>query len=325
MTRLPLRPLAFVLLWSTGYVAGPLALRDAEPFTLLALRLGAAAVALAGLALVSHAAWPRSPRALGHLAVAGLLVQVLQFGGLYAAIKLGLPAGVAAVILGLMPILTAFAAGLLLGELLTLMQWCGLVAGFGGVVLVVGSGLARGAITHVTTAGVGLAVLALGGVAAGSVYQKRFCSTIDARTGAAVQSGIAALVMLALARGTETMHVVATPSFWLALVWLVVANSIVATLLLFTMIRDGEVNRVATTFYLIPPVAAVLTALVLHERFTALAVVGFVLAAAGVALATRAARPAQSSSAIARSGVASWSAVHWRGALSGRQRTGRVP
>jgi drug/metabolite transporter (DMT)-like permease len=282
-----LRPFVFVLLWSTGYVAGPLALRDTGPFTLLALRFGLAAVGLVVLAVAGRAVWPRDPRALGHLAVAGLLSQAVQFAALYDAITVGVPAAVIAVIVGMMPIATAIAGRYLLGEVLAPLQWVGFGVGFAGVVLVVGSGLAQTAVMHLTPLGVALALVGLAGITAGTVYQKRFCAALDVRSGAAVQTGVAALVMLVLARGVEPMHVVASSSFVAALAWLVVVNSIVTMLLLFLMIRDGEVNRVATTFYLIPPVSAVMTALVLHDRFTPLALAGFVLAAVGVALATR--------------------------------------
>jgi drug/metabolite transporter (DMT)-like permease len=279
------RPVAFVLLWSTGYIAAPIALRDAQPFTLLFLRFVLAALGLGAIALVLRAPWPRQPREIAHIMAAGLLSQATQFGGLYAGMKAGVPGAIAALIAGTMPILTALGATSFLGERLVLGQWLGLLLGFGGVALVVEPQLGG---THpALRAGFGFVLVGLGGLTAGTLYQKRFCAHMDARTGGFLQLLVGAAVMFVLARSTETMHVTLTPSFAGALAYIVIANSIVAAILLLGMIRDGEVNRVASLFYLIPPVSALMAALALHERFAPLAVLGFAVAAVGVALATR--------------------------------------
>ncbi len=279
------RPGAFVALWSTGYVAGPIALRYAPPFTMLCLRFAFAAMVLAAIALAARAPWPRSPRTVGHIVVAGLLTQALQFGGAYAGMKAGVPGAVAALIAGLMPIVTAILAFVTLAERLTRLQWTGLFLGFGGVALVVASDAhakVGGSLPAVGAVAFGTLVLS-----AGTVYQKRFCAHMDPRSGGAIQLAASTLLMFVAARTTETMHIDLTPAFGLSLGWLVVANSVGGMLLLLRLIRDGAASRVASLFYLIPPVSAVMTALALGERYTPLVIVGFAAAALGVALTTR--------------------------------------
>src|SRR6218665_557017 len=103
-------PLLFIVLWSSGYVAGKLGLPHAGPFTLLTLRFGLAALVLLAIALATGAPWPRRRAEWAHLAVVGLLMQVLHFSGIYYALRMGLSAGVAGLLIGMMPLATALGA-----------------------------------------------------------------------------------------------------------------------------------------------------------------------------------------------------------------------
>ncbi|MET0982975.1 MAG: DMT family transporter, partial [Telluria sp.] len=242
-------PLLFIAMWSSGYVVGKLAVPYAGPFTLLTLRFGVAALLLLALALAARAPWPGSARQLGHLVVVGLLIQALQFSGLYTALKLGVSAGEAALIVGTMPVLTALGAGFFLGEKTDARQWLGMAAGVLGVALVVWHKLGPG------SAGAGAylaAVVALLGITLGTLYQKKFCAGMDLRTGGCIQLAVATLVALPLALHVEGFAVRWTPTFVFASGWLSIVNSIGATSLLFILMRKGEAGKVASLFYLIP-------------------------------------------------------------------------
>ncbi|WP_273488409.1 DMT family transporter [Roseateles chitosanitabidus] len=279
-------PLLFILLWSTGYVAGKLALPHAGPFTLLALRFGLAALVLIVVSLVTRAPWPRTAREWIHLAVVGLLMQVLHFSGVYWAIQQGLPAGIAALLIGMMPLATALGAHLWLAERLSTRQWLGLLGGAAGVGLVVaGRPVIAGGEGAWAAYGAGL--LGLGGLVAGTLYQKRFCAGMDLRTGSGVQMSVSALAVLALALWREP----AAPDWSLELIgstlWLALVNSIGAFSLMFVMIRRGQAGAVARLFFLIPGVSALMGAALLGERLGAMAVLGFVVSAVAVGLASR--------------------------------------
>src|SRR6201993_1060659 len=132
-----LTPLLFAVLWSTGFIGAKLGLPDCEPLTLLSLRYGAVLVLMGAIALATRAPWPATPAQWLHIGVSGLLIHAVYLGGVFTAIRLGLPAGVTALVVGLQPVLTALGAGLFLRERVRPTQWAGLGLGLGGVVLVV--------------------------------------------------------------------------------------------------------------------------------------------------------------------------------------------
>lgn len=116
---------AFVFIWASGYVVARYGLPYAEPLTFLTLRYALVIVMMLVLAVVARAPWPESPRQAGHIAVAGVLMHAGYLGGVWCAINLGMPAGVAAIIVNTQPILTAV-AGRLVGERVRAVQWVGL-------------------------------------------------------------------------------------------------------------------------------------------------------------------------------------------------------
>jgi drug/metabolite transporter (DMT)-like permease len=216
--------------------------------------------------------------------VVGLLIQFTYLGGVFVAIAHGVSAGVAALIVGLQPVLTAALVGVLLGEQVSPRQWLGLVLGFIGVALVVWSKLALDA-GHL--AGIATAVAALFGITLGTLYQKRFGAAIDLRSGTVIQNGAAAAAMLIAASRFETLTVDWRGEFVFALLWLVLVLSVGATILLLYLLRRGAASRVASLFYLVPPVTAFIAYLLFNETLTSAAVAGMLLAMGGVALVNR--------------------------------------
>ncbi|MCP5366469.1 MAG: DMT family transporter [Hyphomicrobiales bacterium] len=277
-------PALFVLLWSTGFIGAKLGLPYAEPFTFLLLRFAIMAVLLTAAALVLRAPWPRTAAAWYHLAVTGLLVQAAYLGGVFAAIHWGVSAGVSALIVGTQPLLTAVAAGPFLGERIRPRQWLGFLVGIAGVALVVWHklDLARGDL-----AGFVSCLVALVGITAGTLYQKRHGGAMDLRTGTAIQFAVSAVPMAALAWTFETMQVRWTGEFVFALGWLVLVLSVGAITLLWLLIRRGAAAKVASLFYLVPPVVAVIAYFLFGETLGPLALAGMALTVVGVALVTR--------------------------------------
>jgi drug/metabolite transporter (DMT)-like permease len=272
----------FIVLWSTGYLAAKLVLPHAGSFTVLVWRFGAAALIFGMMGLVARAPWP-DRRRLAHSAVIGLLTLALQFGGVYAGIKLGASASIAALVIGAMP-LTVCLMSLMLGVRISPLQWFGLALGLSGVLLTIGQSLATAHAGMI--AGIAL-LLGLIGISAGTLYQKQFVSNIDLRISLFVQNLVATLVLLPLAIGLEGLHQDGSVAFWGSLSWLVLVNSIGTYSLLFVLLRRGEATQVAALFYLIPPVTVVMAHFVLHEELTGLELAGFAVAAAGVYLSTR--------------------------------------
>jgi drug/metabolite transporter (DMT)-like permease len=275
-------PVLFVLLWSTGFIGAKFGLPYAPPLKFLLWRFAVVIVLMTGIALAMRATWPRGVQVL-HVAVAGILLQAGYLGGVFAAIGIGMTAGLSALIVSLQPILTAF-AGPLVGERVRGRQWLGFVLGLGGVLMVVWNKLALGVIT---TESLALTVLALLSITAGTLYQKRWCGAQDLRTQSVVQFVAAGLVLLPLSLAFESRPVVWSGEFIFALGWLVVVLSLGAISLLLLLIRRGAATTVSSLMYLVPAVTAVMAWLMFGETLTLLAVAGMAVAVLGVALVVR--------------------------------------
>lgn len=277
-------PALFVLLWATGFIGARYAMPWAEPFAFLAVRFALAALILAGIVLAMGHKWPARKQAM-HAVIAGVLTHGLYLGGVFWSIHKGLPAGISALIAGLQPLVTVLLAAWLLGERVTARQMAGLAVGLVGVVLVLWPKLG------VTGAGINAATLtasliALIAICAGTVWQKRHSGGDSLIAGAAWQYVGASIVMAAASLLTETGEFTITGELIFAMVWLTLVLSIGAIFLLMVMIRQGEISRVASLFYLVPAVTAVIAWFLFGESLTVVQLIGMGIATLGVALAT---------------------------------------
>lgn len=274
-------PAAFVLLWSSGFIAAKIGLGHADTLTFLGLRYGVVTVLMAGVAFAMRAPWPKSWLEVGHIAVAGAFLQALYFGGVWLAMGIGVGAGVTALIVCMQPILTAAVVGPLLGERVSRRQWLGLVLGLAGVALVIARKLSLGL---GTVEGMVWAFVGLLGITFGTIYQKKFCAEMDPRTGSTIQFFVAALLVSPLALIFEEGTIHWTPAFVAALAYMAIFLSLVSMVLLTVMIRRGAVSRMTSMFFLVPPMATVLGYWILDEPVGLTASAGMAVAVVGVAL-----------------------------------------
>lgn len=276
----------FVLIWSTGFIGARYGMPYAEPATFLSIRFAGT------LLLVLPAVWlmrVRMPtrQLVLHLAVAGLLLQGGYLLGVFEAIRHGMAAGVAALIVGLQPVLTAM-LGSVVRECVSLRQWMGLLLGLLGVALVVWERLS---LTGLSSASVSMALGALLAITAGTLYQKRFCPRFDLRTGSVIQFAAALALVVPVALLTETQEIAWTLPLVGALVWSIVALSIGAISLLFLLIRRGAATQVASLMYLTPAVTALMAWVLFGDRISSLMGLGMFVTAIGVASMSRGRSP----------------------------------
>lgn len=276
-------PFLFVFLWSTGFLGAKYGLPHAAPLAFLFVRYLLVISLMGLLALAWRAPWPHDGRQWLHIGVSGLLVHALYLGGVFVAIGQGLPAGVTALVVGLQPLLTATVAGRLLGETVLPRQWLGLALGFVGVALVVAQKLGGGFELDALWP----ALIALLGITAGTLYQKKFAPHFDWRSGAVAQFLPTAIVTGVIVFATDGYRVEWTGEFVFALGWLVLVLSVGAISLLNWLIRHGSAVNVASLFYLTPPTTALLAWLLFGETLGGLALAGMALAVWGVYLARR--------------------------------------
>jgi drug/metabolite transporter (DMT)-like permease len=278
-----LAPVLFVVLWSAGFATVALGLEDSEPLTFLALRYVAVVALLAPLFAVMRPPLPRSGDQWRHLVVTGLLVQALYFALLYGALALDAPAGTAALIVSLQPILVALLAPRFASEHVDARRWAGLALGLAGAVEVIA---ARQGVEAISAGALLCTVAALGAITAGTLYENRFGAEQHPVTANLVQYTVALAVVAPCAALVEDLHVAWTANLVGSLAYLVIANSLVSITLLLTMLRRGEAARVSALFFLVPPLAALIAWVVLGEDLPAAAWPGMLVAAVGVALAT---------------------------------------
>ncbi len=276
-------PLLFVFLWSTGFIGAKYGLPYAEPLSFLLTRYGFVIGLMLVIALVTRAPWPKEARQWLHIGVSGVLVHAFYLGGVFVAIKHGLPAGVTALVVGTQPLLTAVGAGWLLGERVSARQWGGLALGFVGVVLVVSRKFGEAPLGPMLLP----AIVALLGITVGTLYQKRFCAKFDLRTGSVIQFVPTAILTGIVVAAFDGYHVEWTGEFIFALGWLVLVLSIGAISLLNLLIRGGSAVNVASLFYLTPLCTALIAWLVFGEKLTYTAALGMALAVSGVYLVAK--------------------------------------
>ncbi|MEQ8391806.1 MAG: DMT family transporter [Thalassospira sp.] len=275
-------PFVFVFLWSTGFVGAKFGLPYADPFVFLFVRFVIVLIIMVPIVALMGGKWPRTWREAVHIGTTGVLVHGVYLGGVFWAIDTGLPAGLAALIVGLQPVVTASVVGSLLGERVSMRQWGGLVLGLIGVALVLVPKIGDG--VGITAFGIGLAIAALLAMTAGTIYQKRFCTGMDLMGGTVVQYVAASIFVGVIALFKEPLTVEWSMDFILAMAWLVLVLSIGAIMLLMVLIKQGEATRVASMFYLVPPTAAFFAWMLFDEQLGMLGFAGFAIAALGVAL-----------------------------------------
>lgn len=273
-------PMGFVLLWSTGFVVARWSAPHSPPLVFLALRVAIAALVLALWAVLARAPWPQR-KAMWHLTFAGMLVHGCYLAGVWVAISQGMPAGLTALIVNLQPVLTALTAPWWLDERQSARGWLGLFLGFAGVAMVVAH---RVSIDHLALSSIVFSVIALAGITAGSLWQKRFVPQFDLRTGTCIQYVASFLILAPLAWLFEGVWPAWHPDLLGTMLWSVFALSIGAVFLMFMLMRRGEATRVASLFYLVPPVTALMAWALFREPFGLMAAFGMVVTAVGVSL-----------------------------------------
>ena len=278
-------PALFVVLWATGFIGARYAMPWSEPFSFLAVRFALAALILLALALALRAK-PLSRRQAAHAVLVGALVHGVYLGAVFWAIRNGMPAGLSALIIGLQPLITAVMAGFALGERVLPRHWAGLAIGFAGIVIVLAPKIGD-AVGGVTVATLAACVFGVGAISAGTVWQKRCLAGADLVSGTLWQYVGATVVVAAGSLAFETRTFVVTGELVFAMAWLVLVLSIGAIFLLMHMIREGEMAKVSSLFYLVPAVTALIAWVLFGETLTPLQLVGMVVTMAGVAMATR--------------------------------------
>lgn len=278
-------PLLFVWLWSTGFVSARFGLPYIEPFFFLTVRFALAVPAFLLIILVTRAEWLSRDQILTQFVV-GALLHGLYLGGVFYAISRGMPAGISAIIVGIQPILTVAINWVLFKQTISGRQMLGLGLGFAGLLAVIfGSAEING--SDVGRIGLAICLISLVAISISTIVQKRLGAGTPLLTGSFWQY-LGALAVVAPATVLlETQSYIPAWQLFGALGWSVLALSILAILLLMYMIREGEMAKVTSYFYLVPPVAVIQTWWLFGEVLSLVSLIGCLVVVLGVALVVR--------------------------------------
>ncbi len=280
-----LAPGIFVCLWATGFIGARLGMPYSEPGTFLTIRFGIAFLVLVLVAFIMKTQWPGFKMALHSIAI-GSLLHGFYLGAVFWSIDRGMPAGVSAVIVGLQPLLTAVLTGWFLKETITRQHWIGIALGFLGVILVLApkidiadSGINAGTVIA--------SILGMVSVTIGTIYQKQIGSLSDLRSGTALQYLGGVIPVAVLSFTLETREIEWSGEMVFAMAWAILVLSFFAIFLLMWLIREGSVAKLSTLFFLVPGVATVMAYFLFDETMAPIQLIGMLLCAIAVALASR--------------------------------------
>lgn len=278
-------PVVFVLIWSTGFVVARLGMPHAPALTFLAWRFALSIVAIGAWVMLSrHVSWPRDRAQWLHLGLVGILMHGGYLGGVWVAVKAGMSAGLAALIVCLQPVLTAtWLSWRGAGHRVSPRQWAGLALGLGGLTLVVWRRMQGG---EVTVAQLLPAVLALLSITVGTLYQKRHVAPTDVRPANLIQLTAALLVTAPLSM-LESGDMQWGNELVAAMAWSVLGLTLGGSSLLYLLIQRGAATQVTSLLYLVPPCTALLAWIGFGEAITSVMLVGMALCALGVYLVRR--------------------------------------
>ena len=281
-------PIIFVLLWSTGFTGIRYGIPYAPPFTFIAVRMAFASILLALIALAITKRFARDLHTIGKSALVGLTIHGAYLGGCFYGVKEGMPAGITALICSLQPVLVSIFSALFFGEKLSSRKWLGLALGLAGLVMVIAPKLEVSGDQALPTSGVIAVFIALLGGTSGTLLQKKFGSGVEVLSGTSWQYVATGILMTLLALSFEDgQSITWTGSFIFSLVWLIVALSIGAILILYYLLSRSSAASVSSLYYLVPAVTAVEAYFLFGEKIGLVTAIGTLVAIAGVALVVR--------------------------------------
>ena len=281
-------PVIFVLLWSTGFTGIRYGIPYAPPFTFIAVRMAIASVFLALISLAITKRFTYDLPTIGKSALVGITIHGAYLGGCFYGVKQGMPAGITALICSLQPVLVSIFSSIFFREQLTLRTWLGLGLGLVGLIMVIAPKLNGSGGQELPPVGVIAIFIALLGGTSGTLLQKKFGSGVEVLSGTSWQYVATGILMGSFAlifEGGESISWNA--SFIFSLVWLIVALSIGAILILYFLLSRSSASSVSSLYYLVPAVTAVEAYFLFGEKIGLVTAVGTLVTIAGVALVVR--------------------------------------
>jgi drug/metabolite transporter (DMT)-like permease len=281
MTRI--FPFIFVLLWSSAFITTKPIIDNSDPFAALAFRFFFVAIGFYLFSVYSKNSIFINKKNLLESIISGVLFHGLYLGGVFYSISIGMPTGIAALIVTLQPILTNALSGPILGEKVTIKQWLGVLLGFIGAALVLGFDVG----SDIPKLGLIATIIALIAITTSTIWQKKLSNNLPLPVSNMYQAiGGCSFHILIIIFFVEP-YIDFSKTFIIAMSHQIFLVSFGAFTILMYLIKKNSASKTVSIFFLIPATSAFMAWLFLNENLTNLDLIGFVITTVGVYIATR--------------------------------------
>jgi drug/metabolite transporter (DMT)-like permease len=276
-------PLIFILLWSSAFITTKPIVDYSDPFAALAFRFFFVAVGFYLFSLhLNHSILIKQKNLIESI-ISGVLFHGLYLGGVFYSISIGMPTGIAALIVTLQPILTNALSGPILGENVTLKQWIGVLLGFIGAALVLGLDVGH----EIPLFGLIATIIALIAITSSTIWQKKLSNNLPLSVSNFYQAIGGCLFHVVIVILFAEPYIDFTKTFLIAMSHQIFLVSFGAFTILMFLIKKNSASKTVSIFFLIPATSAFMAWLFLNEDLTNLDLLGFLIASVGVYIATR--------------------------------------
>ncbi len=276
-------PLAFIILWSSAFVSGQFIVQSASPFASLTFRFF-----IVGICFLIFSYYLREKVFVKfnlaiQACITGILFHGFYLGGVFFSYSVGLSATLSALIVGLQPVLTNILSGPILKERITFIQWIGILLGFIGTILVIGYDIG----VKIPIIGLAASIVALLGATIATIWQKKITSNLTLSVNNFYQAFAASIFLFIISVNFEVPSINFDTRFNLSMGWQIIMVSFGAYAILMYLIKTGTASKTSSLFFLVPPVTAIMAWLVLGEKLSIIDIIGLLICAFGVYIATR--------------------------------------
>ena len=276
-------PLSFIIFWSSAFISGQFIVQSASPFAALTFRFIIVAICFLAFSYYFKEKIFINIKLILQASITGILFHGFYLGGVFFSYSVGLTATLSALIVGLQPILTNILSGPILNERVTVIQWIGITLGFIGTVMVIGYEIG----SSIPLLGVISSIIALLGATIATIWQKKFTNNITLSVNNFYQAFAASIFLIIVSLLFEAPSINFDMRFILSMGWQIIMVSFGAYAILMYLIKKGTASKTSNLFFLVPPVTAVMAWMVLGEKLFVIDIVGLLICAFGVYIATR--------------------------------------
>ena len=276
-------PFIFILLWSSAFITTKQIVDNSDPFSALAFRFFFVAVGFYFFSLISKNSILINRNNLVESVLSGVLFHGVYLGGVFYSISIGMPTGIAALIVTLQPILTNILSGPILNEKVTFKQWIGAFLGFVGAALVLGLDLGE----EIPTFGLIATIIALIAITTSTIWQKKLSNNLPLSVSNFYQAIGGCLFHLLIVIFFTRAFIDFNITFFVAMSHQIFLVSFGAFTILMFLIKKNSASKTVSIFFLIPATSALMAWFFLEESLTVTDLIGFLIASIGVYIATR--------------------------------------